>query len=118
MRERKQSEIQAGIYNIKNKTEEQSLESLPNIGIKIAEKLKRIGIKNRKDFLKKDPYKIFNQLLKKVDPTLCRCALASVVGAYLSVPWHEITKKSAKEFSARYPDHKWGKCQIKRLIIN
>ena len=92
------------------RTDDDSLESLPNIGPVIAGKLKKIGIKNKSDFLKRDPFKVFDQLLKKCDPTLCRCALASVVGGKLGVPWHEITKETAREFLKRHPRHKWGKC--------
>jgi len=45
-----------------------------------------------------------------VDPTLCRCALASIVGAKLGLPWHQITKASAREYEKRHPGHKWGPC--------
>jgi len=87
-----------------------SLESLPNIGKTIAAKLRKVGIKDRSAFLKRDPFKVFDALLKKCDPTLCRCALASVVGAKLGVPWHRITKETAKEYAKRHPRHKWGIC--------
>lgn len=95
---------------MKKKSTDNSLKSLPNIGPVIAEKLKRIGIKDKADFLKRDPFDVFDMLLKKCDPTLCRCALASIVGANLGVVWHEITKKTAKEYSKRHPEHEWGKC--------
>ncbi|MFA6548402.1 MAG: helix-hairpin-helix domain-containing protein [Candidatus Margulisiibacteriota bacterium] len=92
------------------KTSDNSLESLPNIGKVIAGKLRKIGIKDKADFLKRDPFKVFDTLLKECDPTLCRCALASVVGASVGAPWHAITKKTALEYSKRHPRHKWGKC--------
>jgi len=87
-----------------------SLRSLPNIGPVIEKKLKRIGIFSKEDFLCRDPYEIFDALRREVDPTLCRCALASVVGAKLGQPWHRITKATAREYEKRHPDHVWGKC--------
>ncbi|MFA5033164.1 MAG: helix-hairpin-helix domain-containing protein [bacterium] len=92
------------------KKELKSLTSLPNIGKTTMEKLHKIGINTTDEFLSRDPYEVFDELLKKVDPTLCRCALAGIVGAKLGVPWHKVTKKSAAEFEKRHPDFKWGKC--------
>jgi hypothetical protein len=91
-------------------TADDSLRSLPNIGPTTATKLRQIGITTRQDFIRRDPYKVFEELRKKVDPTLCRCALAGIVGAKKGVPWHTITKKSAKEYEKRHPKHVWGKC--------
>lgn len=87
-----------------------SLKQLPNIGNVFAIKLNKLGINSKEEFLEKDPYKVFEELLKKVDPTLCRCALACIIGANLGVPWHKITKDTAKEYKKRHPKHKWGKC--------
>ncbi len=89
---------------MKNKS---SLESLPNIGKVIAQKLQEIDITSKEDFLKQNPYEVFYKMRKKVDPTLCRCALASIVGAKEGVPWHKITKHTAKEFEKRYPKEVW-----------
>jgi hypothetical protein len=87
-----------------------SLNSLPNIGPTTAAKLRQIGITSRKEFLRRDPYKVFDELRKKVDPTLCRCALAGIVGARKGVPWHTITKESARTYEKKHPRHVWGKC--------
>jgi len=87
-----------------------SLRSLPNVGPTTAAKLARIGITTKKDFLKRDPYEVFDELRKKVDPTLCRCALAGIVGAKKGVRWHTVTKESAKEYERKHPRHVWGKC--------
>jgi hypothetical protein len=87
-----------------------SVESLPNIGGVTAGMLRRIGITSKREFLKRDPYKVFDELRKKVDPTLCRCALAGIVGAKKGVPWHKITKDSAREYEKKHPKHVWGKC--------
>ncbi|MFH1802259.1 MAG: helix-hairpin-helix domain-containing protein [archaeon] len=87
------------------------LTELPNIGKKIAEKLRKIGVKDKNDFLKRDPYVVFEKLRKELDPGMCRCALASIVGAKQGRVWHEITKESAEEFDKRYPKHNWrNKC--------
>lgn len=86
------------------------LESLPNIGKVTAEKLRKIGISSKEEFLDRDPYEVFDELLAKVDPTLCRCALAGIVGASANVPWHVITKQSAKKFEQKHPGFKWDKC--------
>src|SRR4030042_130436 len=66
------------------------------------------NIRTKEDFLERDPYEVFHQLRKKVDPTLCRCALASIVGAKTGAPWHRITKKTAAEYERRHPRPKWG----------
>jgi len=86
------------------------IESLPNIGPVTAEKLKKIGFTTADDFLKQDPYEIFEILRREVDPTLCRCTLAVIVGASEGKPWHLITNKSAREYERRHPYHRWGKC--------
>lgn len=87
-----------------------SLRSLPNIGRVTEGKLKRIGILSRENFLARDPYEIFAELRRKVDPTLCRCALALIVGARLGLPWHQVTKASARKYEKRHPGHVWGPC--------
>jgi DNA transformation protein len=86
------------------------LTDLPNIGKTTAAKLEKIGIKTAEDFLKRDPYDVFLELRTKVDKTLCRCALAGIVGAKTGEPWHKVTKKSAKEYEKRHPRHTWGAC--------
>ena len=91
-----------------NKTD--SLRQLANIGPVTAKKLNQVGIFSREEFLAHDPYEVFAALQEKVDPTLCRCALASIVGAKLGLPWHQITKASAREYEKRHPGHVWGKC--------
>lgn len=87
-----------------------TLRSLPNIGRVTESKLKRIGISSREEFLRRDPYDVFDVLRREVDPTLCRCALALIVGARLGLPWHQVTKASAREYDKRHPGHVWGPC--------
>jgi len=86
------------------------LTSLRNIGPVTASKLERIGIRTADEFLARDPYEVFDELRKKVDPTLCRCALAGLVGAYEGRTWHVVTQKSAEEYEKRHPRHRWGPC--------
>lgn len=93
------------------KKNDNRLTSLPNVGKIIAGKIEKTGIKTADDFLKSDPFEVFNNMLKKVDSTLCRCALASIVGAKTGVPWHKIHKEASIEFNKRYPNHEWkDKC--------
>jgi hypothetical protein len=91
-------------------TEEGALTSLPNIGKTTAAHLNTIGITTKEQFLSRDPYAVFAELLEKADPTLCRSALAGIVGASQGVRWHLVSKESAAEFAKRYPQHAWGKC--------
>jgi len=86
------------------------LRSLLNIGRVTEMKLNQIGIRSKEDLLRRDPYEVFSELRQKVDPTLCRCALALIVGAKLGQPWHRITRASAREYEKRHPGHVWGKC--------
>jgi nucleotidyltransferase/DNA polymerase involved in DNA repair len=86
------------------------LTDLPNVGKTTAAKLRRIGITSAEEFLKRDPYDVFHELRRKVDPTLCRCALAGIVGAKTGKPWHKITKKTAAEYERLHPGHRWGPC--------
>ena len=91
-------------------TKSTTLRSLANIGPVTEKKLRRIGIHCAEDFLRRDPYRVFAELRQKVDPSLCRCALALIVGAKLGQPWHRITKASAREYERRHPGHEWGPC--------
>jgi hypothetical protein len=84
------------------------VESLPNIGPAMGRKLRSIGIETRQQFLRRDPYKIYAELLVKVDPTLCRCVLASLVGAKKGVKWHRVTQEAAAQFQRKYPHHEWA----------
>ncbi len=84
----------------------QKITTLRNIGPKIGDKLIKIGIKDAENFKKQDPYEVFDRMLIK-EPDLCRCALASIVGASVDVPWMKVHKKAAKEFGKKYPQHEW-----------
>jgi hypothetical protein len=83
------------------------LTKLLNIWPTSAEALKKIWITTPEEFLAHDPYEIFYQLKTKVDPTLCRCALAGIVGAKEGKKRNTLHKTAAKEFEKRYPDMQW-----------
>ncbi len=85
------------------------LTSLPNIGGVTAAQLRKIGITTRSQFLERDPYEIFAELLREVDPTLCRSALAGIVGARKGVRWNLVSKECVEEYKKRHPRHVWGK---------
>lgn len=87
-----------------------NLQLLVNIGVRMKERIERIGIKTVGEFLERNPYDVFEEMLTKTDPTLCRCALASVVGAHVGLPWHVITKSTAREFEKRNIGHVWTNC--------
>lgn len=84
-----------------------SLQTLTNVGAITAKKLVQIGIMSREEFLARNPYDVFLELKKKVDPTLCRCALACIVGAAFNKPWNEIRLLAVHEFEKQYPKYAW-----------
>jgi uncharacterized protein (DUF1697 family) len=100
----------ATAMRLEAKNSERKLTDLANIGKTTAAKLEKIGIRTAEDFLKRDPYDVFHELRTKVDKTLCRCALAGIVGAKKGQAWHKITKASAAEYEKRHPGHRWGPC--------
>lgn len=51
-----------------------------------------------------DPYEVFHQLKTKVDSHLCRCALASIVGAHKGKKRNLIREEAVKTYEQRYPD--------------
>ncbi len=83
---------------------------LPNIGKVIEGKLNTIGINSAEEFLSRDPYAVFEELLRKVDPTLCRCALASIVGASKKEKWHRVMKEAVAKFEKKHPKYRWENC--------
>ncbi|MEW6535326.1 MAG: TfoX/Sxy family DNA transformation protein [Candidatus Auribacterota bacterium] len=84
------------------------LTTLHNIGKVTAEKLEQIGIHTAEEFLERNPYDVFDELLEKVDPTLCKCALAGIVGAYHNTKWNFIQNEAVATFEKRHPKHVWN----------
>ena len=93
-----------------DKNKGRKLTDLPNIGRTTAVMLEKIGILTAEDFLERDPYDVFHELLMKVDKTLCRAALAGLVGAKTGQTWHKVSKESAAEYQKRHPGHRWDPC--------
>ena len=87
------------------------LTKLPNIWPVIADYLIKIWIATPEEFLAKDPYEIFFEL-KKMDPTLCRCALSSIIGASKGEKWNLVRKEAVETFEKKYPKEEW-KCAWK-----
>ena len=77
---------------------------LPNIWPRIADSLIKIWIATPEEFLAQDPYEVFHQLKIKVDPSLCRCALASIIGAHKRIKRNLIREDAIKTYEQRYPD--------------
>jgi hypothetical protein len=80
------------------------LQQLINIGPKSAAGLEKLGIYTIEEFLSRDPYETFNLLKSEVDPTLCTCALATIIGAHAGVKWNKILKMAVHEYKRRYPN--------------
>lgn len=83
----KQSEKSKAIKN---------LQTLRNIGPKMAEKLFALGIKTPEQMMKSDPEKLFEQL-QTIDAKVDPCELYVFRGAILDIPWWEcknLTKRS------------------------
>lgn len=78
---------------------------LPNIWPRISDNLIKIWITTPEEFLAQDPYEVFHQLKTKVNPSLCRCTLASIIGAYKEVKRNLIRKEAVKIYEQRYPDN-------------
>jgi len=89
--------------------DQDTLQSLPNIGKVLSKQLRSVGIETKQQFLALDPYEVFDLLLAK-DPTCCRCVLAAVVGAAQGVKWHEVTKEAARNYQKLHPTHHWSSC--------
>ena len=77
---------------------------LPNIWPKIADNLIKIWIATPEEFLAQDPYEVFHQLKIRVDPSLCRCALAGIIGAHKGIRRNLIREEAVKTYEQRYPD--------------
>lgn len=63
------------------------LQSLPNVGPAIAERLYLIGIKTAKRMKQSNPERIYEKLKKKEGGKLDKCVLYVLKGAVLNIPW-------------------------------
>ncbi len=79
------------------------LTDLPNINTEIASKLHKIGIRETEDFLSRDPYAIFEVMLQKIDPSMGKRDLASLVGAQQGCRWNNVLTEVTREYRMRQP---------------
>lgn len=84
------------------------LQELLNIGPGVEGQLYLIGIKNKDDFLGREPVDIFDEMLK-INPTLPKPLLASLAGAKENVSWHLIYNDVIREYEKSHPGHVWSK---------
>ena len=87
--------------------QEQRLTDLPNINMRTASRLSKVGIRTADDLLNGDPYTIFELMLIKIDPDLTRQDLANIVGAYKGCHWNNVLSEAVREYRMRHPKHAW-----------
>ena len=62
------------------------LTDLPNIGPKLAENLRRVGLETPEDFRAAGAKEAFLRIRAQVDPTACFHQLTALAGAELGIP--------------------------------
>jgi DNA transformation protein len=80
-----------------------SLESLPNIGKNLAEKLNQSGIDSLQSFEKLKTEEIF-LALKSEYPDACLNTLYAIEGAKQNIRWHQIDKPRKKDLLAFFDE--------------
>jgi|GEM_PF-492823 len=93
----------------KNRSSECDIESLHKIGPGFA-RLRAMGIASARDSLSKTPYGVFAELRHRLDPILCRCDLACLVGAGRNVPGHTLWPETTREYPKRFPPARQDTC--------
>lgn len=76
------------------------LTDLPNVGLKLAENLRRVGLETPKDFRKAGAREAFLRIRAQVDPTACFHQLTALAGAELGVPKKAIPAEEKAELRA------------------
>ena len=74
------------------------LTDLPNVGLKLAENLRRVGLEPPEDFRK--AREAFLRIRAQVDPTACFHQLTALAGAELGVPKKAIPAEEKAELRA------------------
>lgn len=86
----------------RNATEAKKLEDIPNIGKRVAEDLRRIGITEPKQLAKKNPMRLYDAICKDagapVDPCMIDVMMAAVdfMNGAPAAPWWAYTPKRKK----------------------
>ena len=76
------------------------LTDLPNVGLKLAENLRRVGLETHEDFRKAGAREAFLRIRAQVDPTACFHQLTALAGAELGVPKKAIPAEERAELRA------------------
>lgn len=77
-----------------------TLEELPNVGSKLAENLRRVGLENPEDFRKAGAREAFLRIRAQVDPGACFHQLTALAGAELGIPKKAIPAEEKAELRA------------------
>ncbi len=79
--------------------------SLKNIGTKLEEQLKLVGITTPEQLKKAGSREAWLKI-KAIDPSACLMRLSALEGAIQGVRWHDLDAKVKEELKAFYHSHK------------
>ena len=77
-----------------------TLTDLPNVGPKLAENLRRVGLETPEDFRAVGAREAFLRIRAQVDPTACFHQLTALAGAELGVPKKAVPEEKKAELRA------------------
>lgn len=77
-----------------------NLTDLPNVGQKLAENLRRVGLETPEDFRAAGAREAFLRVRAQVDPTACFHQLTALAGAELGIPKKAIPAEEKAELRA------------------
>lgn len=77
-----------------------TLTELPNVGPKLAENLRRVGLETPEDFRAVGALEAFLRIRAQVDPTACFHQLTALAGAELGVPKKAVPAEKKAELRA------------------
>ena len=77
-----------------------NLTDMPNVGPKLAENLRRVGLETPEDFRAAGAREAFLRVRAQVDPTACFHQLTALAGAELGVPKKMIPAEEKAELRA------------------
>jgi DNA transformation protein len=76
------------------------LESLPNIGKVMADKLRGAGIGTAKDLQRMGATEAFSRIRDTIDKDACLSALCAIEGAIQGVRWHSLPERDKQRLKA------------------
>lgn len=77
-----------------------TLTGLPNVGPKLAENLRRVGLETPEDFRAAGAREAFLRIRAQVDPTACFHQLTALAGAELGIPEKTLTAEKKTKLRA------------------